>query len=399
MGTIFQDQLNHCKWIPINTFYKAKRELDINNSFRCGTITITPAHSCLSITYAYDGELQTAKSLSITKHAMRELESPTGQRVQGRGSRNIVNSFRILAPFPSPEYQPTMISAEFAGTIIQAAFPEQVATPLAQIIMLDAAHGDSNIIDICTKNPTKNGTYEPDSYSWERYLIDTGPDHEMIRRGPPGKEHPNLLMVQFTHTDEDHSGGGQKLLEALATEETLQRHFERTVFAFHYLPNRNLRWFLCLNEIREEPESEGGYDPSLSIPSRNHSKYYPYMVTCMSLDFFGEHQKALEDGRYNIYLLYTFAINQDPVTKQCVPAGEKKRANQRYHQIEEGLDKVYREEVKLGRAWERPFIHRMILSPKRGDWYQAPNSLGTVDIIGPTKTIYEEFIGDSMRME
>lgn len=118
-----------------------------------------------------------------------------------------------------------MISAEFAGTIIQAAFPEEVTTPLAQIIMLDAAHGDSNIIDIRTKNPTKNGTYEPDSYSWERYLIDTGPDHEMIRRnlirvivaykqpiGPKGdlpeKKHPNLLMVQFTHTDEDHSGGG-----------------------------------------------------------------------------------------------------------------------------------------------------------------------------------------------
>lgn len=214
------------------------------------------------------------------------------------------------------------------------------------------------------------------------------------------------------------------------------------------------------------------------------------MVTCMSLDFFGEHQKALEDGRYNIYLLYTFAINQvnplidelkekdkkekegkafvtspspeclitaadiaksrevltvdcvvsmfrrkkvgnsnqmiefnlrtahknmfyvretfdikldhttgrrflelkdrpptprtkdllpgvagyDPVTKQCVPAGEKKRANQRYHQIEEGLDKVYREEVKLGHAWERPFIHRMILSPKQGLYLPSPLS-------------------------
>lgn len=118
-----------------------------------------------------------------------------------------------------------MPAADYANMVVQEQFPQGV-TPLAQLIMLDAGHGDSNIIDICSENLNQNGQYASSS-SWQRYLIDTGPDDATIRenlirvivsykqpKGPggdpalPPNRQPKLSMMQFTHTDEDHSGGG-----------------------------------------------------------------------------------------------------------------------------------------------------------------------------------------------
>ncbi|RPB07367.1 hypothetical protein P167DRAFT_540182 [Morchella conica CCBAS932] len=90
--------------------------------------------------------------------------------------------------------------------------------------MLDANHGDSNVIDMCVED-LQNGRYV--GKSWRRFLIDVGPDVNAVNRnvirvivaykfpiGPGGDQplgddvEPKIQMVQFTHTDEDHSGGG-----------------------------------------------------------------------------------------------------------------------------------------------------------------------------------------------
>ncbi|RPB07359.1 hypothetical protein P167DRAFT_540170 [Morchella conica CCBAS932] len=173
--------------------------------------------------------------------------------------------------------------------------------PLAQIIMLDAAHGDSNIIDICIKDLNGDGTYQPGS--WRRFLIDSGPDYKDIREnlirvlksykqpkvegGNAPLEDPTVEMVQFTHTDDDHCGGGKGLFEALETDLALREHFSNTVVAFHRPPKQHPDW-----KITFAP-----------VPTNINQ---PYTVTCQAL---GWHDKRLDLEKSNVYLRYSFSIN------------------------------------------------------------------------------------------
>ncbi|MCJ1370620.1 hypothetical protein MMC20_001833 [Loxospora ochrophaea] len=121
--------------------------------------------------------------------------------------------------------------------------------PLAQITVVDAQHGDANIIDLCQHS------FDTDQDKWRRILIDTGPHDSsglilsallLALRNVPlpvPNRHPShvpaLDEFQVTHLDADHIGNASFLAEKLKNDLIQWRNTSSTYtchFVFPHIP-------------------------------------------------------------------------------------------------------------------------------------------------------------------
>ncbi|KAI9150014.1 hypothetical protein HJFPF1_09764 [Paramyrothecium foliicola] len=132
--------------------------------------------------------------------------------------------------------------------------------PLAQVTVVDAWHGDCNLVDFAYFNNSNSNRY------WRRVLIDTGPSYGRVKglnkqeaermtnvqcnliatqsvpRTPAEKIYvPNLAEVQITHLDDDHIGNSVSLLDTLwSTQLTLyplaRERISNCKFVYHQMP-------------------------------------------------------------------------------------------------------------------------------------------------------------------
>ncbi|KAF2689391.1 hypothetical protein K458DRAFT_127256 [Lentithecium fluviatile CBS 122367] len=121
-------------------------------------------------------------------------------------------------------------------------YDEAVKEPLAQITVVDALHGDCNLVDFCIPQMQSGSSAQGGPRSWHRMLIDTGPPTAKIvntvvglinflgqpllqeEGDPRPPKPPKLAQIQITHSDSDHIGNAATLVRTLFTQVVLPNH-------------------------------------------------------------------------------------------------------------------------------------------------------------------------------
>ncbi|KIM92810.1 hypothetical protein OIDMADRAFT_62204 [Oidiodendron maius Zn] len=142
-------------------------------------------------------------------------------------------------------------------------FPAECVEPWAQVTVLDAAHGDCNVVDMCLVQRDNTGAYIKflNESSYMRILIDTGPNstvnldnlvnvlknygQPMVQTNSGTPSFPQywdeafVHGFQLTHVDGDHCGNAVKLIESVGSDAGLRKSFNGTTVFYHAFPDMN----------------------------------------------------------------------------------------------------------------------------------------------------------------